>query len=457
MRAHPPPAAGAVPAARRLAAHACALDFADLPAGTVAAAETCLIDAVACAIFGSALPWSRLLAETVGTGGGPCRFPGFPAEGLEPTAAALVLGAWCHAFELDSLRKPGIGVHPGATVALPALAVAQAVGASGRDLIRAIVAGCEVSFRLGLASHHRFESRGFHAPGITGPLGAGVAAALLMGADEGQMVATMGLAASFAGGLLAFSAAGHGGMVKRLHLGRAAEGGVLAARLARAGYEAPDTALDGRFGVLDAFCDGAEPDLLTRGLGEEPHAIRRLCLKRYAAHVTAQAPIELLREMMDRHGFGPGQIARIRLAVGDKVLSHHAGTAPADISLAQYSVPFALAISAFGDPDDPALFAGETWRRAEVRDLAQRIQLTRREGGGWGAGMAVVLADGRVFEGTREDFLGCPERPLDRAALRSRFLRLAAALGPQRAAALFDRLAGVAAEPRLDGPFPGDP
>ena len=179
--------ATAPPAADRLAAYAAGLDYADLPAPIVATAKTCLIDAAACAIFGADLPWSRAIAGMIAASGaaGPCTVPGFDHR-LDPRQAALALGAFAHAFELDSLRKPGAGAHPGATVALPAFAMAQAERRSGRDLVAAIVAGCEVSFRIGAATLHTPELEGFHAPGIVGPFGAAAASGKMLGLSPEQ-------------------------------------------------------------------------------------------------------------------------------------------------------------------------------------------------------------------------------------------------------------------------------
>src|ERR1700730_3153688 len=233
-------------AADQLAAFAAQLAYDDLPADAVLNAKLCLIDAVGCAIFGAGFAWSRavmdLIASSAATGG--CAVPGF-ARRLDPRQAALAFGTFAHAFELDSLRKPGVGAHPGAAVALPAFAVAQAAGRSGRDLIVAIVAGCEASFRIGAATLHTPELDGFHAPGIVGPFGSAIASGRLMGLSPSQLAAALGIAGSCTGGLLAFAAGanagGSGGMVKRLHLGRAAESGVLAAMLAARGYEGPHT------------------------------------------------------------------------------------------------------------------------------------------------------------------------------------------------------------------------
>ena len=98
-------------------------------------------------------------------------------------------------------------------------------------LIAAFVAGNEVMIRIGRATGHTNEARGFHAPGTTGPFGGAVAAGHLLRLDARAMTNALGIAGSLCGGLLEF-ARGDGGMVKRLHLGRASEAGVLAASLA---------------------------------------------------------------------------------------------------------------------------------------------------------------------------------------------------------------------------------
>ena len=143
---------------------------------------------------------------------------------MQAPAAALANGALAHAFELDSLTRPGAGAHPGATVLPPALAVAQQGARGGKDLIAAFVAGNEVMIRIGRATGHTNEARGFHAPGTTGPFGAAVACGHLLGLDAAAMTNAIGIAGSLAGGLLEF-ARGDGGIVKRLHLGRASEAG----------------------------------------------------------------------------------------------------------------------------------------------------------------------------------------------------------------------------------------
>ena len=215
----------------RLADYAATLRYEDLPVAVIERAKDCIIDTVAVIILGSGLPWSRIVikhAQRVGAGG-RCRILGADGPAVHAPSAALANGALAHAFESDNLTRPGAGVHPGATLLPPALAIAQERDSSGKALITAVVAGFEVMYRIGHATKHSNERHGFHAPGTTGPFGAAVAAGCLMGLDRDAMTNALGIAGSLAGGLMEFARSGTGAMVKRLHLGRAAESGVVAA------------------------------------------------------------------------------------------------------------------------------------------------------------------------------------------------------------------------------------
>ncbi len=432
-------------AIRKLAEFAAGLNYADIPTEVVLRARDCILDTVGVAVFGSGLPWSRIIANYARRtgGGGQCTLLG-SEDRLQAPAAALANGALAHAFELDNLRFPGAGVHPGATVAMPALAVAEDIGASGRDLIRAVVAGCEVMFRIGAASRHTSEKLGFHAPGLTGPFGSAVACGRLLGLDADRMIDSMGIAGSLSSGLLEFAKSGSGGMVKRLHLGRAAEGGVLAASLAMDGFTGPSTVLEGDYGFLNVYCGEADPDLLDKGLGEDFETLR-ICLKRYACHVTAQTPVQSVRELMAEHGFSGTDVVSLTVLGGEKLVSHHNISEPSDMMLAQYSVPFCVALALFRDPDDPANFTDDARADPAIRDMARRIEvavqdISNRPGMGWASTVHVTLRDGRRFTRAAKIFKGMPQAPLSPAELEAKFRRLTApTLGETKAATLYER------------------
>src|ERR1700744_2802789 len=186
-----------------LATYAAGLRYEDLPPAVIAKAKDIIADTVAACICGAEMPWSRIVidyAERTGPGG-TSKILG-RGTAVQAPAAALANGALAHAFELDSLTRPGAGAHPGATVLPPALAVAQEASVDGRALIAAFVAGNEVMIRIGRAPGHTNEARGFHAPGTTGPFGAAVAAGHLLGLDERRMTNAIGIAGSLAGARL---------------------------------------------------------------------------------------------------------------------------------------------------------------------------------------------------------------------------------------------------------------
>ncbi len=419
-------------AARTLAAWACGLGHDSLPPAVIARARQCIVDTVGASLFGAGLPWGRIAAgfarQQAGAAGGPCRVIGTPVR-ASSAHAALANGVLAHAFELDSLRKPGAGVHPGATLWPAALAIGEELGADGRSLLVAFVAGCEVMFRIGVASRHSSEALGFHAPGLTGPYGAAVVASHLLGLDAERTCNALGIAGSLGGGLLAFAKAGNGAMVKRLHMGRAAEAGVLAARLAADGFEGPDTVLEGRFGFLEAYCRDGDGARLVRGLGTE-HETLTICFKRYGCHVTAHTPVQSLLELRAEAGFDGDSVASLAIEASAKVLSHHANAAPTDLAGAQYSVPFCAAIALYEDPTDPNVFSMERVADPRIRQAAARIVLEPFSDSApgrsdWASRIRIELKDGRRLDRYADDFRGTPASALSDDEMGAKFLRMA--------------------------------
>ena len=133
--------AGSASAAHTLAAYATSLKYEDIPAEVIARAKACIIDTIAVASFGASMPWCRIINEYALRNGaaGKASVLGTKLKRAAPYAA-LANGAAGHAFEMDSLVQPGVGAHIGTALLAPGLAIAQEVGASGRDLLTAFVA-----------------------------------------------------------------------------------------------------------------------------------------------------------------------------------------------------------------------------------------------------------------------------------------------------------------------------
>ena len=430
-------------ASQTLAEFVTELTYERLPAPVIERARACMIDTIAVATYGADLPWSKIVIAYARdhSAAGKSSVLG---TGLRVSAphAALANGALAHAFEMDSLCQPSVGVHPGASLTAPGLAVAQACGASGKDLLTAFVAGCEVMYRIGAAGRHSSESLGFHAPGLTGVFGGAVAAGRLMGLDSGRMGHALGIAGSLCSGLLEFSKSG-GGMVKRLHLGRAAEGGVMAATLARDGFTGPGGVLEGRFGFLNTYCRDVDAAKLTAGLGEEWHTLKTM-LKRYACHITAHVPVTAALELKAQHGFSGHDVAAVTVAGSAKMLSHHNITEPQDLAMAQYSTPFCVALAFHRDPLDPGSFSERNLGDPAIRTLCRNVKLELREAAPGDhahvSRVSVRLRDGREFTREARDFPGMPGRPLSAAELERKFVALTAAAGRDAAHVLYGRL-----------------
>jgi len=431
---------------RRLAEFASELAYDDIPTPVIAITKACLVDTVAVALFGSSLPWSRGVedyARHVGAGGSSTVLnPAFPK--VSAPAAALANGTFAHAFEFDNLRQPSIGVHPGSTATVGALAVAEEQKVSGRDFLTALVAGNECMLRTGLAAKSTSEPMGFHAPGQTGVFGAAIAASRIMGHDAQKTAMAIGIGGSLCSGLLAFAKAGNGGMVKRLHMGRAAEGGVTAACLAARGFEGPDVLLEGKFGYLDVYADNGDPRLLTEGLGTKWESLN-IWFKMFPCHVTAQSPVRAIMGLQRQHRFAPDDVVRIVLDVSEKVLSHHADRSPRDVGTAQYSVPFSVALSLFRDPGDPRAFLDGPDQDPRILAMCRKIELrslAARADAGYNAacGIEVTLADDRTLSATRT---GLDDDGADGDVTRQvedKFRKLMSALPDDRRDALLARL-----------------
>ncbi len=412
-------------ATSRLARYAVDLRYLEIPPAVIARAKDCLLDILTVSLYGSTKPWSKHVVQHVeglGLAGGATILGGrsrAPAH-----LAALANGTMAHAFELDNVRQPGAGVHPGATAFLPALAVAEERRVDGKAFLAACVAACEVMSRIGVAAGNSLEHRGFHAPGVTGTFGAAVAAGRLLGLDEKKMVNALGIAGSYCGGLMEFSRCEEGSMIKRLHLGKAAEGGVTAAFLARRGFAGPESVLEGKFGVCQAFSDSPQLSRLTHRLGREFESLN-VCVKRCACHINAHAPIEALENLRRENDFEPDDVKEISVAGIDKLVTHHAIYQPKNLMSAQYSIPFCVALSLFHDPKDPRSFTEKRVGDKKILGMMRRVRLSvdsEIEKKGWdrAARVTVSLKDGRRPSALVIHFKGTPRNPMTAAELEEK-------------------------------------
>ncbi|NBH07220.1 MmgE/PrpD family protein, partial [Amycolatopsis sp. SID8362] len=241
---------------------------------------------------------------------------------LPEPSAALLNGTLAHSLDFDDTHLPSV-LHPSASVVPAALAVAESRGATGAQLLDAIGVGVEITVRLGMAGYDEelgnsvFFERGLHATAICGALGAAAAAAMLSDVDEAGIADALGIAASMGSGLL--EANRTGGTVKRVHCGWAAHAAVTAAGMARHGITGPPTVLEGRFGLLQAFCgDQSDVDAIVDGLGER-WELPGIFFKPYPCNHFTHAGIDAARRLRAR-GVDPAEIVELELGAPTAVL-----------------------------------------------------------------------------------------------------------------------------------------
>jgi 2-methylcitrate dehydratase PrpD len=354
------------------------------------------------------------------------------ATTLAPAEAALANGAAAHALEMDDTHQGG-SIHLGASVFSAGLAAAELHRAPGRRVLTAVAAGYEVAARLAMAlrpaAHY---ARGFHPTGTCGAFGAATAAALVAGLDATGLADALGIAGSQAAGSMEFLA--DGSWTKRLHPGWAACAGLHAAALAGAGFRAPHTIFEGRFGILHSHSDGALPDALIAGhvggelmhTGVKPHACCRY----------AQGPIDAVLELRRQHDLRVNTVRRIEVGlvaaafpiICEPFLEKRR---PRSVVDAQFSLPFSVAVALVTGSASPDEFTVARATDPEVRRVMDLVEpqrdaaLDARYPDVWPSWVRVTTSSG-VHEARIDHPRGDPENFPTDGELNAKFRRLAA-------------------------------
>lgn len=254
--------------AEALAGFTAGLTWEQVPQEVRESVKLRILDILGLCLAGSRMEFFKAVRGAVAPlGGAPAGTVIGTEVRLSAPMAALVNGTACHGLDFDDTHSRAV-VHASACVVPAALALAEAEGRSGMDLIVAAAAGYEAITRLGSAAPGKFHERGFHATSIAGTFAAALLAGKLLGMDADRMVNSMGIAGSQASGILEFLE--DGSWVKRLHPGWAAMSGIMAALLAREGMSGPKSILEGRFGLYQTHVgrENFDPAVIAGGLGE---------------------------------------------------------------------------------------------------------------------------------------------------------------------------------------------
>ncbi len=424
--------------AQHLAAFATSSTYDALPSEVIDSVRGRVLDILGISFAATELETSAAATTWVRTQGGVAHANGIGLKEKVPAAqAAFINGVLAHSLDYDDTHLPSV-LHPSASVIPAALAAAQSVGANGKETIAAIAVGIEVCVRIGMAGFDRatgnstFFEHGQHATSICGALGSAVAAGLLVGLSENQIVDALGVSASMASGIIESNRTG--GTVKRMHCGWAAHAGVTAAQLVALGITGPPTVLEGRFGFFQAWLHGTfNADEITNDLGTE-WSVPGIFFKPYPAnhftHATIDAGIQLREE-----GILPEDIESIEVGVATPTVRTvgeplEVKQAPATGYMAQFSAPFTVAAALTGGGglglglDD---FTDERAQDPKLRELMSKITVVADSECDtifphqFPAVLRVRTVDGREIVKKVLTNRGGPDRPLSFDELAKKF------------------------------------
>lgn len=292
-----------------------------------------------------------------------------------PSAAALINGTLAHSLDFDDTHAEG-SIHSSAPIVPAALAGAEMTGASGKELITAVVAGYEVQIRLSMALNPSAHyAQGFHPTATCGVFGAAAAVSKLLGLNAEGIRNAFGIALSQAAGSMEFLV--DGAWTKRSHVGQAAQNGLMCAILAAEGFIGPKEAFEGRAGLFSSYSPVSQPEKAIAGLGSTWETLR-LAVKPYPSCRYSHAAIDGIVSLVNEHDIDPADIEEIEIGLpetGWKIIGGPDDkTNPEGVVDAQFSMPFCAAVAARA--------GGLSWddynrhlNDAKTRELTHRVNV----------------------------------------------------------------------------------
>ena len=410
-----------------------------------------VLDWLACASAGARTDPGLAMGRFARTlGPGPCAT--FAGPALAEGDAALVNGSLGNVLEMDDFYRTAI-VHPGPVLVPAALAMAQASGASGADMLDALVKGFEIMIRLGRSvgpAHYRY----FHNTATCGVFGAAAVGAALLKLNASAMRDAFGNAGTQASGL--WQCRLEDTMSKQLHNGRAAQSGLLAARLAAHGFTGAHAILEGELGFFRAMCPDAQPERMA-GNDEDRWLIHDTSFKPWPACRHAHAVIDLalaLRPQVAGADIVSIDVHSYRDAV--RICNQPQPRTPVE---AKFSLQHAAAVCLLRGAPGLEDFDVPATQDSAVAQLRRQVRLHEDDAlsavypAHFGAAMHIALRDGRRLQAHVRDALGDPEIPLSLAQLhgKAHMLLSATAHTDQQIEAIIANCAAL-----VDAPSVGD-
>lgn len=342
--------------------------------------------------------------------------------------AILYNAALIHGADYDDTHVGGI-VHPSAAVVSTAVSVGEMTGASGAQMLEAIIAGWEVITRLALAAKGRFHDVGFHGTGIVAPFAAACVAAKLMGDSRETLTNAMGICGSQAAALQEFLR--DGSWVKKIHPGWAGHSAVYALSMARNGFTGPKKVFEGDFGMWMTHCGGTDGlEEAFADLGEVWHT-REITVKLYPVCHMTHSFIDCMIALIREEHFTADDIESVECRIESRCYPivctpRETKTRPNTDYIMRFSLPYVVAMAAEKQRVSPweidLKYAGDPATCA-LMDKIQCVEDDSKRNPGYFPGyLTVTLKDGRQFVKDQQYEMGTAQNPLNLEAVNKKFM-----------------------------------
>ena len=417
--------------------------YRDVPSAVVRLAHGFILDGLGVALAGSTDECSRIVQAHIRQMAGKGEATVLGTSLSAPAAkAALANGVAGHAMDYDDTQLStskeavyGLLTHPTTPVLAAALAISEKERISGQDFVLAYIMGVEVACRIADAINPRHYQDGFHSTATMGGLGAAMAAGKILGLKEEQLIRTLGIAASMASGLRE----NFGTMTKPLHAGRAAENGVTAVLLARAGFTSAANILEARRGFYNAMAGGYDESKIAGRLGS-PYFMQEpgISIKPYPSGSLSHPAQDLILDLVEQHDLYAKDIETIEVGSNSNVPNALIYPMPKTALEAKFSIPFCMAIAVLERKAGIAQFHDRKVRDKKVVEMMKRVTLyvdDELEALGYDrvrSRVRVKLKNGEVIEGRYDVARGHPEKPMSWAELGEKFLDCASLVLPRK-------------------------
>jgi 2-methylcitrate dehydratase PrpD len=401
------------------------LSLGQIPAAGADIARRGFADCFGVLIAGARDPEIALVDRELG-GSAETALASLIPSGAKRTAdtAALVNGVAAHVLDYDDVSLDG---HPSAVLVPAILAQGEASGSSGAEMLTAYIAGFEVWAELLARQPIPLHRKGWHPSAVLGPVAAAAACAKLRGLDATGVSTAMAIAASMSSGLVA----NFGTMTKSFQVGRAGQSGVIAARLAQAGFTASLDALEHPAGLLMALSVEGNPDRDRPFVPErkEWHIVSEgLSIKRYPICYATHRSIDAALNLVERHNLSPAQVEHIHVSTGKTQMLMLRNSAPQTGLEAKFSMQFAMAAAVVARKVGLAEVTDSFVLRADVQAIFPRVSLegtaATKEGSNFAPADSVeitTVGGETLRSGPVEYAKGSHQLPLSRDELWAKF------------------------------------